>query len=80
MWGWWLYIKLNGMRCDFTLRRGTLMTDDISHAVSSSFGSDPDRRRGFQGREAKAPARMRVDRRQQPQPTSPSVTAHDKGR
>ena len=63
-----------------TGRRGTLMTDDISHAVSSSFGSHHDRRRGFQGREAKTPARMRVDRRQQPQPTSPSVTAHDKGR
>ncbi|MBS4686247.1 hypothetical protein J4G63_03105 [Aeromonas sobria] len=63
-----------------TGRRGTLMTDDISHAVSSSFGSHHDRRRGFQGREAKTPARMRVDRRQQPQPSSHQVTTHDKGR
>jgi hypothetical protein len=80
MWGWWLYIKLNGMRRYFTLRRGTLMTNDISHVVRSSFGSHHDSRRGFQGREAKAPARMRVDRRQQPQPSSYPVTAHDKGR
>ncbi|WP_214453973.1 hypothetical protein, partial [Aeromonas dhakensis] len=49
-------------------RRGTLMTNDISHVVRSSFGSRHDSRGGFQGRDAKASARKRVDRRQQPQP------------
>ncbi|WP_181364704.1 MULTISPECIES: hypothetical protein [Aeromonas] len=60
-------------------RRGTLMTDDISHAVSSSFGSITTTRE-VSKKKARAPARKRVDRRPRPQPNPIPVTAHDKGR